>query len=408
MEPDDPAAPEAPFHPRERLGVWGVLDALATGAGLACAAVNAIVGLRVGQLPLGVGVAVVLAVFLAVAMARGGRGLVRAMREVLVLGVLVAWGLALNHQALARCRVTTCDLEGNVLRPLAEPQVFGLLALHAATALAYAVSRRRPGALHPRAEVAVHAALVVGLGLHALLAVQFAKVLPLAVLLPATLPVLAPLLTLWLYGRELLARLRRRGAEAVVLVPAGAPTTAFREAPPVARPGVGIDRALLRRALVAAPALAGLWAVAQTAWLGRPGAALEAFTATCGYALSRIPAEVVSQDCHYLCTVAAQGHPWLVGPERVGRRGGRAIVVNRQLAVANAFEDLLHERWPRFGAWARRTYDAVGLPVSRYIRWRWLADAVYVAMKPAEWCFLLALLLLDRRDPEARIDRMYR
>ena len=49
-----------------------------------------------------------------------------------------------------------------------------------------------------------------------------------------------------------------------------------------------------------------------------------------------------------------------------------------------------------------------GLPVSRYIRNRWLADLVYLTMKPLEIAFSIALLLLDRGSPEARIDRMYR
>ncbi len=92
----------------------------------------------------------------------------------------------------------------------------------------------------------------------------------------------------------------------------------------------------------------------------------------------------------------------------MGVRNGQPIVVNRQLAVANAFEDLLHTRWPRFGRLARRTYDRLGLPVSRYIRASWMSDAVYLAMKPAEWIFYAVLLLLDPGDPEARIDRMYR
>ncbi len=82
--------------------------------------------------------------------------------------------------------------------------------------------------------------------------------------------------------------------------------------------------------------------------------------------------------------------------------------MNRQLAVANAFEDLLHARWPRFGAFARRAYDRLGLPVSRWICTRWMADLVYLAMKPAEWAFYLVLVLVDRECPEARIDRMYR
>ena len=82
--------------------------------------------------------------------------------------------------------------------------------------------------------------------------------------------------------------------------------------------------------------------------------------------------------------------------------------MNRQLAVANAFEDLLHARWPRFGRTARACYDRLAIPVCRWITSRWLADLLYLAMKPAEWLFYLALLLFDRQSPETRIDRMYR
>ncbi|WP_394840396.1 DUF6688 family protein [Pendulispora rubella] len=75
------------------------------------------------------------------------------------------------------------------------------------------------------------------------------------------------------------------------------------------------------------------------------------------------------------------------------------MLVNRQLAIANAFENLLHTRWPRFGRFARAVYDRFGLPVSRHIRTRWLADAIYLVMKPAEWAFYVALLLLDSDSP---------
>ena len=57
---------------------------------------------------------------------------------------------------------------------------------------------------------------------------------------------------------------------------------------------------------------------------------------------------------------------------------------------------------------ARAIYDRLGLPVSRLIRGPWAADGVYLLMKPFEWLFALSLLLLDRTDPEQRIDRMYR
>jgi hypothetical protein len=193
---------------------------------------------------------------------------------------------------------------------------------------------------------------------------------------------IAPYLAVAVLGFELVARLCRRGRE---------------------RAGARLLGVLAFSSLIA-----GAWAVVEAALFLRPGAALEAYTATCSHPLSRLPVVIVEGDCHYLCTVAARGHARLVRPQRIGRRRGQPIVVNRQLAVANAFEDLLHQRWPRLGRLARATYDRLGYPVSRHIRSRLVADLIYLAMKPAEWAFTLALLLLDPGSPEARIDRMYR
>jgi hypothetical protein len=141
--------------------------------------------------------------------------------------------------------------------------------------------------------------------------------------------------------------------------------------------------------------------------LGSPTGGVDAFLQTCGYTLSRLPIPPRG-NCHYLCTIAAQGSPRLVKPYRWGTRRGQPILVNRQLALANAFEDLLHERWPRFGRLARRTYDALAFPISRALSRRWIANALYLLMKPAEAVFFVALLFLDPGDPESRIDRMYR
>jgi hypothetical protein len=330
---------------------------------------------------------------------------------IVILFFLPAWGLAYDLGARQECSISSCEVGETVFRPLSEPGVWGLVAFHLVTVLAYAVSRRRPEALRPAAEALVHAALLAGLAVHALLAVHFARWLPAALLLaPVFLPCAAPVLTVVLYGDELLARLRRRGAEAATLPAKVVPDSAYREGPPQEPlpPEPRVHLPALARAAVLGPALLGVHAVLQALWLGRPEAALWVVTHTCGHVLSSIPIEVIPSKCHYLCTVAARGHTWLVKPERVGRRGGVPIVVNRQLALANAFEDLLHERWPRFGGLARRVYDRLGLPVSRYLRRPLLADLVYLAMKPAEWGFYAVLLLLDRGDPEARIDRMYR
>jgi hypothetical protein len=338
----------------------------------------------------------------------------RAVRaaHVLVLGILPLWGLAYSHfLGQPTCSVGSCGADTAVFRPFAEPEVFALLGLHALTALAFTVSRARPGALRPFAEALVHAALLAGAVVHTMIALHLLQWTLLGVAVaPIFLPCAGPPLTVLLYLFELRARLRRRGAEAQAIAPWRVPDSPFRvgpmqEAPP---PEPRLHVPSLLRAFAGAPLLLGAHAVIQALWLGRATGALQVFTRTCGYALSSLDVVVVPENCHYLCTVAARGHAFLVRPERLGVRGGVPIVVNRQLAIANAFEDLLHERWPRFGRLARRVYDRVGLPVSRYLQRPLLADMTYLVMKPFEWTFAITLLLLDRGDPEARIDRMYR
>ncbi|MDI1443838.1 DUF6688 family protein [Polyangium sp. 6x1] len=338
-----------------------------------------------------------------------GRGTTLGWVDVLVLGILPAWGLFYNHIVNATCQVLECEANGEIFRPLAEPEVFGLLAFHLVTVLAYVVSRRRRAALRPAmAELLVHAGLIAGMVIHVLLAVHFGKwVLFGAAFPPAFLPGLSPVLTVILYGAELRHRLRLRGADArsLALSPS---LSVYREGPEQSFLPDKIHRPTLLRALALSPVVLGAHAVIQAVWLGKAAGALQVFTRTCDYTLSRLPIEIIPGDCHYLCTVAARGHAWLVRPLRMGKRGGVPIVVNRQLAVANAFEDLLHERWPRFGRLARRTYDRLARPVCNHLRPAWVSDVVYLLMKPAEWVFYLVLVLLDPRSPETRIDRMYR
>jgi hypothetical protein len=344
-------------------------------------------------------------------MRRRGRAPFQVAAEVLTLLLLPTWGMAYSHDAPGTCTVLACDAGTTAFRPLAEPEVHGLIALHALTALAYVVSRRRKEALPGPAELVVHAALILGIALHLLLAVHFGPWVAAGLLLPPVLlPCIAPVITVVFYSVELRARLVRRGVEASAPAPLAGADPAYRAGPPQVPlpPPAAIHRPTLWRALAASPVLLGIHAVLHAAWLGHPAAALQVFTRTCGYTLSQLPIVELPGDCHYLCTVAAHGHAWLVRPIRLGRRGGTPIIVNRQLAIANAFEDLLHERWPRFGRTARRLYDRMGLPVSRYISAAWAADVVYLAMKPLEWAFYMTLLLLDPRAPEERIDRMYR
>nr|WP_296457700.1 DUF6688 family protein [uncultured Acetatifactor sp.] len=138
-----------------------------------------------------------------------------------------------------------------------------------------------------------------------------------------------------------------------------------------------------------------------------PDSVIRAWTETSGWNLSRRMApQNVYYDEHYLCTVAAGGHRKIVKPLRLGMRHGHEVIVNRQLCVANAFEQVLEERTPRFHRALRNFYDKYGFPVARCIRSPYAADLIYYLMKPLEWFFLAVLYLTDVH-PEDRIAVQY-
>lgn len=138
-----------------------------------------------------------------------------------------------------------------------------------------------------------------------------------------------------------------------------------------------------------------------------PDAAAKAFTETSDWALSqKISPPPIEVNGHYLCTVAVGGHPKLVKPTRYGIRHGKRIVVNRQLCVSNAFEQLIMERTPRFHRAVRRFYDTHGYPLSQKLTTPLRADMTYLLMKPLEWFFLLCLYTFDT-TPETRIAMQY-
>ncbi|WAC42588.1 DUF6688 domain-containing protein [Pedobacter sp. SL55] len=109
---------------------------------------------------------------------------------------------------------------------------------------------------------------------------------------------------------------------------------------------------------------------------------------------------------HYLCTVAVCGTPKVVKPLRLGKRHGHEIVVNRQLLIANAFEELIQENAPRLHKVIRGFYDKYGYPLSRKITTAKASNAVYLLMKPLEYFFLLVLYLCSAK-PEEKISRQY-
>lgn len=139
----------------------------------------------------------------------------------------------------------------------------------------------------------------------------------------------------------------------------------------------------------------------------QPDSIILAFTQTSDWVLSKeIAPPPVAYDTHYLCTVSLRGHRKLVKPIRFGMRRGEKIVVNRQLCVANAFEQLIEERAPKFHRAVRQFYDTYGYPISRHINHAWSADIVYLMMKPLEWIFVAVLYLFDEK-PENRICSQY-
>ncbi len=138
-----------------------------------------------------------------------------------------------------------------------------------------------------------------------------------------------------------------------------------------------------------------------------PDGIIKAFTETSDWTFSRmISPPPIQYKGHYLCTVAVNGHEKVVKPTRLGIRQETKIVVNRQLCVANAFEQLIEDKAPRFHRFVRYIYDKYGYPVSKHITTKFRADVIYIIMKPLEWVFIIALYLFDV-DPENRIALQY-
>jgi len=137
----------------------------------------------------------------------------------------------------------------------------------------------------------------------------------------------------------------------------------------------------------------------------KPDSLISQFTESCGYLLS------YHQNCscggdHYLCSIAANGNRKLVKPLRLGLRKNERILVNRQLLIANAFENWLEEKCPKAHRIIRNAYDGCNIPVNTWSKKRRFANLLYVLMKPLEWLFLLWLYVIDTK-PENRIAKQY-
>lgn len=139
----------------------------------------------------------------------------------------------------------------------------------------------------------------------------------------------------------------------------------------------------------------------------KPDSIIRAWTETADWNLSqKVPPQNIYHDNHYLCTVAAGGHKSVVKPIREGKRHGHKVLVNRQLSVANAFEQIIEEKTPKFHKFIRTVYDKYGYPVATKIKSPYTADVIYFLMKPLEWIFLAVIYLVDVK-PENRIAIQY-
>lgn len=137
-----------------------------------------------------------------------------------------------------------------------------------------------------------------------------------------------------------------------------------------------------------------------------PHSIIKAWTETADWTLSQKIAPQNIQSDHYLCTVAAGGHRKVVKPLRSGLRHGHPVIVNRQLCVANAFEQVLMEKQPGLHKVVRGVYDTIGFPISKHIKSQYAADLIYFIMKPLEWLFIIVLYTVDVH-PEDRIAVQY-
>lgn len=119
----------------------------------------------------------------------------------------------------------------------------------------------------------------------------------------------------------------------------------------------------------------------------KPDSIIRVFTETYKHGLSQWDYKCDNVACggHYLCSVAAKGHKILIRPIRLGVRGKSYIICNRQLLIANAFEEILEQKFPVVHKLVRQVYNKVGNMIHRYYDSfdnKWISDFCYILMKP--------------------------
>lgn len=143
----------------------------------------------------------------------------------------------------------------------------------------------------------------------------------------------------------------------------------------------------------------------------KPDSIVRAFTDTYKHGFSQLDYLCDNVQCggHFLCSVAANGHKEVVSPVRYGVRNGNKIICNRQLLIANAFEELVQQKLPKTHKVIRHQYNKVGNAIHRHYHIfnnKLVSDCIYILMKPLEIFFLLTLYTFDKK-PENRIAKQY-
>jgi hypothetical protein len=143
----------------------------------------------------------------------------------------------------------------------------------------------------------------------------------------------------------------------------------------------------------------------------KPDSIIRAFTETYHHGFSQLDYMCDNVACggHFLCSVAANGHKAVVSPIRYGERNGQKIICNRQLLVANAFEELIQQKFPKTHRVIRRQYNRVGNVIHRHYHIfnnKFVSDFIFILMKPLEMFFLLTLYTFHKK-PENLIAKQY-
>jgi hypothetical protein len=263
-----------------------------------------------------------------VAVAGAVCGSPRAARDLLALLALPAWGMRWLYELSPGCDVTiwmnvhSCHQEPDLLRPLAVPQVYDLVALHLAACTAYVAAVRNPKGLRDhRLEPVVRALMLVAACVHVAISAQVLNpvtrppVVPAGNILPYVVTLgglLASCPSAALFVAALWARPGRAPVQrAAAQMSAEATGPAYRDVP---RRGAGppVAPRMWPTTVVFALAVITLYGAGSAVLHGRARAPLEPFSLSCGYLFSR---RAVAVHCPNVFGFnCCQGQPVSVAP----------------------------------------------------------------------------------------------